>query len=54
MKLIIALVVFLALIWVPVLLHVYSWKEALIMTIFISIGSYFIDKYLLKKNKKQS
>jgi hypothetical protein len=54
MKLAIASVVFLALIWVPVIFKVYSWKEAAIMTVLISVGSYFINKYVLKRDKKQS
>ena len=49
MRVIIALIVFLCLIWIPVILSVYIWKTGLIMTILIVLGSYFIDKYLVSR-----
>ncbi len=50
MKTLIALFIFLAFIWIPVFFDVYSWKVGLIMTLMISIGAYFIDKYISKKD----
>ena len=53
MKTIVLFIAFLALIWIPVLLKVYGWREGLILSISISIASYLIDKFILEKRKKK-
>lgn len=47
------LIVFLALVWVPVVFKIYSWKEGLILTVSLTIAGYLIDKYILKKGNKE-
>jgi membrane protein implicated in regulation of membrane protease activity len=54
MKTILLFIAFLAVIWVPVLLKLYSWKEGLILTVSLSIASYLIDRLILEKRKKHS
>ena len=52
MKVILILIVFLALIWVPVYLKVYSWREGLVLTVSLSIASWLIDKYILSRKRR--
>lgn len=53
MKTIVLFIVFLALVWLPVLFKIYGWKEGVILTISLSIASYLIDKFILEKRKKK-
>lgn len=53
MKTLLLLIVFLALVWVPVLFSIYGWKEGLILTVSLGVASYLIDKVILtRRNKK--
>jgi len=53
MKTILLSIVFIAIIWVPVLLKLYNWKEGIILTLSLSIASYLIDMFILEKRKKR-
>jgi membrane protein implicated in regulation of membrane protease activity len=52
MKTTLILIVFLAIIWLPVVLKLYSWKEAMILTLSLSIASYLIDRFMPDGRKK--
>ncbi len=53
MKTLLLLILFLAIVWMPVLFRIYSWQEGLIMTISLSLASWMIDKYVLNRSKKK-
>jgi hypothetical protein len=54
MKVILTLIIFLALIWVPVTYKVYGWKEVLILTVSLGIASWLIDKFILDRRRRKS
>lgn len=54
LKILLLFTVFLALIWMPVIFNLYSWKEGMILTISLSIASWLIDKFILDKRRRKS
>ncbi len=54
MKIIFPLIIFLALVWVPVIYNVYRWEEGLILTVSLGIASWLIDKFILDKRRRKS
>lgn len=52
MKIIFPLIIFLALVWVPVIYNVYRWEEGLILTVSLGIASWLIDKFILDKRRR--
>lgn len=54
MKIIFPLIIFLDLVWVPVIYNVYRWEEGLILTVSLGIASWLIDKFILDKRRRKS
>lgn len=54
MKIIFPLIIFLAIVWVPVIYNVYRWEEGLILTVSLGIASLLIDKFILDKRRRKS
>lgn len=54
MKIIFPLIIFLAIVWVPVIYNVYRWEEGLILTVSLGIASWLIDKFILDKRRRKS
>lgn len=53
MKTLLLVMVFLILVWLPVLFKIYGWEEGLILTFSLSIASYLIDRFILDKRKRK-
>jgi hypothetical protein len=54
MKVLLLSVVFLALIWLPVIFKIYGWKVGLILTVSLSIASWLIDKFILNRSRHKN